>query len=178
MHTHSLLWQFFHFFLELYYAVKLTPGFSNKLAVLFGGPEQIDPAIREELEEIFLSRSRREPVPSSFKRYVIIQIAAIIVILIGMLYFYDQLDWVGMSGTSLIILITLINCGAILEQKRWVFNLEFTRFVLATSMIAIFTKQPLIWLVVITALETVLVNYSSLRKIYMKNLIPSKKFNQ
>lgn len=178
LHTHSLLWQFFHFFLELYYAVKLTPGFRNKLAVLFGGPEQIDPAIREELEEIFLSRSRRAPVPSPFKRYVVIQIAAIIVILIGMLYFYHQLDWVGMSGTSLIILITLINCGAILEQKRWVFNLEFTRFVLTTSMIAIFTQQPLIWLVVITALETVLVNYSSLRKVYMKNLIPTKKFNQ
>ena len=28
---------------------------------------------------------------------------------------------------TLIIIVTLVNCGAILEQKRWIFYLEYSR---------------------------------------------------
>ncbi|MCO4292548.1 sterol desaturase family protein [Solitalea sp. MAHUQ-68] len=176
LQTNSLLWQFFHFFLELYYAAKLTKGFGNKLKVLFGGPEQIDPSIREQLELIFLSRSKRLPLAKKFKTYVVVQLIFIIMVLIAMLYFYNQLNLLIATSVSLIILITLINCGAILEQKKWVFNLEFARFLLASGMIAVFTEQPLIWLVVITLTEAVLVNFSAIKRSYMKGLKPSKKF--
>ena len=47
---------------------------------------------------------------------------------------------------ALTILLTLINCGAIMEQKQWVFSLEFLR--LLTVGISFVLTYPYIWLLV------------------------------
>ena len=36
--------------------------------------------------------------------------------------------------------LTLINCGAIMEHKRWVFNIEFARAFLTVSSLIYFTS--------------------------------------
>jgi len=137
MESKSLLWQLFHFILELSISVKNANGIVNKFKVLFGKPEVIQADLRETLEDKFLTP---KPIAKSnltdlFKNYVVLQLSVSIVALLFMLYFYDTMNTAIMWFSSVILIITLINCGAILEQKTWVFYLEYLRFVLSLAFI-------------------------------------------
>ncbi len=55
---------------------------------------------------------------------------------------------------SLGLILTLINCGAIMEQKKWVFYLEFLR--LLTVTIGIVIAYPAGWLSVLLLLVALL----------------------
>jgi hypothetical protein len=51
--------------------------------------------------------------------------------------FEHQLNWQMQTLFTLFIIVTLVNCGAILEQKRWIFYLEYSRvFLFMTGALA------------------------------------------
>ncbi|MVM35914.1 sterol desaturase [Spirosoma sp. HMF4905] len=140
--SHSFLWQHFHGLLEVLVAARRANGWSAKVRVLFGRPDSIDPGIREELEGRFLSadtagrltihhKSRR------FKGYVIGQMAGILMILFAFLLIEAYVPAYLQLLTALFILLTLINCGALLEQRQWVLYLEIGR--VAVLWLALYT---------------------------------------
>jgi len=71
--THSFLWQHFHFLLEIYYAAKKEKGFRNKMRVVFGRPDDIDPDLRDKLEQKFHIRNNEKPADRELNRYVVWQ---------------------------------------------------------------------------------------------------------
>ncbi|GAB3809820.1 sterol desaturase family protein [Spirosoma humi] len=130
--SHSFLWQHFHGLLEVVVAMRRTPDLRAKAAVLFGRPDTVDPAIREKLEQQFLSADAagRSAVHNSsrrFRGYVSGQLAGILAILFVFLLIERSVPASLQLLTSLFILLTVINCGALLEQRRWVLYLEFGR---------------------------------------------------
>ena len=142
LNSYSFLWQHFHFLLEIFYAVKTSTGLKNKFKIIFGKPERINANIREGLEKIFLFRNNSIPKSKRFKNYVIFQIAFILIFLFFFLLFENYFSIVVQVGVSSFILVTLINCGAILEQRKWVFYLEYIRASIFFSLIYIYEPYP------------------------------------
>jgi alkylglycerol monooxygenase len=135
--SHSFMWQHFHYLMELVEAARRVKGWKSKVKIFFGRPEMIDQSIREELEKIYLPHRVQMATTARFKVYVFVQlvIAAAILFLTAILFF--ELDLVEKVAATLFILITLLNCGALLEQQRWIYYLEYIRFLLITAFISI-----------------------------------------
>jgi alkylglycerol monooxygenase len=130
--SHSFLWQHFHQFLELAYAVAETRGIGEKLRMVFGRPDKISPEIRTHLESIFLSGTRtgKKKNKSSLKYYVIFQLIISLTLLFVLTLTHHLLEMPLFVLGTIFILITLVNCGAILDQRKWAFYPEYSRALL------------------------------------------------
>jgi alkylglycerol monooxygenase len=135
--SNSFLWQHFHYIVELVLACRQTKGIKNKLKVLFGKPESLDESLRLRAEQIFQIKSSNIAASHSLNKYVIVQVVLSLVLLFTFILFEYHLPWIAQSVITILILITLINCGAILEQRKWIFYLEYSRIwlILAASLI-------------------------------------------
>lgn len=127
LNSHSFLWQHFHFYLELLQGVRQTKGFTHKLKLVFGKPDLLDPAIRPRLEEQYLLRNDTVQATRRLHDYVVIQLVVMLTGLFTFLLLEHYVPVLVQVLIALFIFITLINCGAILEQRRWVFYLEYAR---------------------------------------------------
>ena len=75
---------------------------------------------------------------------------------------------------SCLILVTLINCGAIMEQKIWIVYLEFSRFVLAG--ICLLILSPTVWLLLsMISLVCLIYYYSSYLQIHYLRFVYAKE---
>ena len=147
--SHSFLWQHFHGLLEVFVAMRRVPGLRAKVAVLFGRPDTVDPAIREGLERQFLSadaagRSAVHNDSRRFRGYVSGQLAGILAILFVFLLIERSVPSSLQLLTSLFILLTVINCGALLEQRRWVLYLEFGRLAVLWLALYVTVGDPML----------------------------------
>ncbi|WP_233219024.1 hypothetical protein [Adhaeribacter arboris] len=64
------------------------------------------------------------------------------------------------------ILLTLINCGAILEQRAWVFYLEYSRVIFILFTIYMYHSYLIIPVVLLLYLVLSIVYFSRLKKTY------------
>lgn len=135
--SYSFLWQHFHFVTELFYAARNTPGIVNKWKLIVGKPENIDAVYREKAEARLLVNKSDVPVDKPLNRYVVWQIVLSIVLLFVFILFERYLPTHQQVLITLALLLTLINCGAIMEQKQWIVYLEFLRLLTVTLGIMI-----------------------------------------
>jgi len=144
--SNSFLWQHFHFILEIIYTVKKTKGFGEKCKIIFGRPDKIDPDLRPQLEKKFLTPNRSIQVTSRLSAYVVWQVAIMLIILFSFLLLEYYIPVFIQICITLIIFLTLINTGAILEQKRWVFYLEYVRLLIGFVIISYYWPHPFLFL--------------------------------
>jgi sterol desaturase/sphingolipid hydroxylase (fatty acid hydroxylase superfamily) len=142
LESHSFLWQHFHYLVELGYAVRQARGWMARLKVIFGRPADFDPAFRAIAEKRFLSKNKVRTKSQKFRVYVVAQFAVMVTTLFFLLLFEHYLSLYVQVTTAMVILVTLINCGAILEQRRWVFYLEFVRGLLIILTTYYFFPNP------------------------------------
>lgn len=166
--SYSFLWQHFHFLAELVYAVRRTDGWWNKTKMLFSKPDQIDPEIREIAEARFKIRQSNAPFDKPLNRYVIWQIGLTVALLFIFILFEHRLPVAQQVLISLGIFLTLINCGAIMEQKQWIYYLEFLR--LLTVTIGFIIAYPAVWVNVLLLLTAVLLiaYFDTIRVYYLQ----------
>ncbi|NBA84204.1 sterol desaturase [Emticicia sp. CRIBPO] len=171
--SYSFLWQHFHFLVEIWYAAKAEKGLWNKLKVIFGSPEDFNPEVRAQAEKRFLAKDKAPAGSKRFRNYVLIQISFTLIFLFVMLLFESHLSTFLQVSASLFIIITVINCGAILEQRKWVFFLEFARISLV--LITGFYYYPNIKLIIVLYVMIVaLISYYSIIKKQYLNLVYGK----
>jgi alkylglycerol monooxygenase len=130
--SYSFLWQHFHFITELVLAARKTNGLLNKIRLLFGKPDLLDPGFREQAERKLLVEKNDIPVDKPLNRYVVWQIVGSIGLLFVFILFERYLPLHQQVLITIALLLTLINCGAIMEQKKWVVYLEFLRLLTVT----------------------------------------------
>ena len=135
--SYSFVWQHFHYYLELAEACRRVKGIPNKLKIIFGNPEMLDQNIRPELEHKLLPANRLIKSGFVFKSYLNIQLVLVVSILFLTTYFFGKLEDIDKIFASSFILITLINCGALLEQRRWIYYLEIVRLLIVVGYISI-----------------------------------------
>lgn len=165
--SNSFLWQHFHFILELLVAVKRENGLKNKFRKLFGKPECVDCTIRAELEEKFNITHNAGSAGSDLNRYVVFQVITSLILLFVFIAFESGLTWQLQSLFVIIILVTLVNCGAILEQKRWIFYLEYSRMFLCVVTLLFYYPSAILGTCVALLMPFSLYYFNSLQRKYL-----------
>ena len=126
--SYSFLWQHFHYYLEILEAYKRADGFKGRWASVFGSPALMDQNIRPKLELKYLQNKTKEK-KIKFKGYVNFQMILIIVLLTLTTMFYESINQLNAFAILIFIIITLINVGALLEQRKWIYYLECFRLI-------------------------------------------------
>lgn len=166
--SYSFLWQHFHFGIEMIYASRKAKGWWQKFKILFDEPAAIPAEAREEAERDFLSKNKSDQEDTPLNRYVIWQIGISLAALFCFILFEHHVGFSQQWLITLCILLTLVNCGAIMEQKRWIVYLEFARLVVAGSTLVI--TYPHTWLVLCGLLLIVLLiaYFETIRERYLQ----------
>ena len=134
--SYSFLWQHFHYYFEIYELWKRSKGFKAKWDAVFGSPADMDQDIRPLLEKRFLQDKTNRNNRLKFKKYLYIQLAVSTLILTVFTYYFDNLNVYDRLFALSFIMITLINCGALLEQRNWIYYLEYLRlFIVFTYLL-------------------------------------------
>lgn len=126
--SHSFLWQHFHFMLEMWISVVRAQGVRQKLAILFGKPDLIDVRIRPALERRLSFRRQERAFLVSLLNYIRIQTVMTLVVLFLLILFEHYLSAPQLFLLSVFIILSVVTTGAMLEQRQWIFHLEFARF--------------------------------------------------
>jgi sterol desaturase/sphingolipid hydroxylase (fatty acid hydroxylase superfamily) len=135
LRTYSFLWQHFHFLFELWLTVKAQSTLKNKLKVIFGSPTLIDQQARAKAERIFSVKQTKLKLQDGLNSYVIWQVVILLAALSAFIYFEPHISILFKWQFTALTVLSLINCGAIMEQKKWVFNVEFMRLLVALSIV-------------------------------------------
>lgn len=133
--SYSFLWQHFHYYLEIIEACKRTLSVKDKLRIVFGSPALLDQDIRPALEKKFLQHKSHSQYRFKFKNYLNIQLIITVILLTLLTAFYTQTRLEDQLFALFFILITLINCGALMEQRKWIYDLECIRLILVAVFI-------------------------------------------
>ena len=133
--SYSFLWQHFHYYLEIIEACRRTLSFKGKLKIVFGSPALLDQDIRSALEKRFLQHKSHSQYRFKFKKYLNIQLIFTVILLTLLTAFYAQTGMDDQLFALFFILITLINCGALMEQRKWIYDLECIRLILVAVFI-------------------------------------------
>lgn len=168
--SYSFLWQHFHFLVEIWYFAKQKEGLINKLKVVFGNPADFDPEIRATVEKKFLSKHKVSARTQKFRTYVVGQFSVMVLILFLLLLFEHFTDPFLQITAALFILITLINCGAILEQRRWVFLLEVARGLVVIVTTFYYYPDPTTFAILSAITVGSLAYFPSLQKQYLNSI--------
>lgn len=140
--SHSFIWQHIHYFLEIIEAAKQKHGLKNKLRIVFGRPEDLDQAIRPALEKKYLSRSKFINASIRHKNYVQIQFVAVVILLFITSLCYSFFDLPDLLFLVSLIFVTLINCGALIEQRTWICYLEQIRIIILIVYVGYIFDEP------------------------------------
>jgi len=132
----SFLWQHFHYYAELWEACRRSGSFRQSVKLIFGKPEDLDQSIREDLEAKLLPEKSSPRLTFRFRAYVNVQIAGALLGLTLTTLFLNELSPFQAFIAVGLIIITLINCGALLEQKRWIYYLEGIRFLAVSGWVS------------------------------------------
>lgn len=136
--SYSFLWQHFHYYFEIYELWKRSKGFKARWDAVFGSPAAMDQDIRPMLEKRFLQDKTDRSHRLKFRNYLYIQLAVSTLILTFITYYFNSLGFYDKIFGLSFIIITLINCGALLEQRKWIYYLEYSRlFILSTYLLYI-----------------------------------------
>lgn len=173
--SYSFLWQHFHYFLEMAYAFRRTRGLKNKLRIIFGSPETLDQVIRAKLERIYLPNRNSAGSSVLYKQYVTLQFVAVIILLFVISLFIRELGAVDALASIFLVLITIINCGALLEQRTWIYHLEYIRLLLICGYSACRIEQPAWFGITLLFIAILLWPVPSVKKWYLRWLYGENK---
>ncbi len=135
--TYSFLWQHFHYYLEIREAVRQTSGITQKMKVIFGSPALMDQSIRPQLEEKWLPGPPESGHTPARKIYLNIQLGIAFLLMCLMTYYFAVLTYPERAFGAVFILFTLIICGGLLEQRRWIRYMEYSRVLLILAYLLI-----------------------------------------
>lgn len=165
LNSHSFLWQHFHFVLELGYAFFQVRGIRQKFKVVFGKPDDIDPAIRTRLEQRFLTNKRKD-VRKVLTEAITAQTILNLVLLFFVILLEPNMTGLQLGLSAFFMLISIINTGAMLEQKSWIFYLELGRLFILCFFLATFSIPIYFTLLFLALLLIATVFFRQLRSFY------------
>lgn len=125
--SYSFLWQHFHYYLEIIEACKQKKSFKGRLKIIFGNPGLLNQEIRPALEKRYFQDRSPDQYRFKFRKYLNIQLIFSILLLTFVTAGYAYLGLDDKLFITTMILLTLINCGALMEQKKWIYYLECSR---------------------------------------------------
>lgn len=177
LNTYSFLWQHFHFAIELWLAMKTKKSWKEKFAVLLVKPEKIDPSLRIEAESMFRIKQvhGEGQIERPLNRYVRWQVIMLLASMFVVILFEHHLSAGFKTGFALFTVLTLINCGAIMEQKKWIFYLEYARFVLTISGLLLLYPHSSLFIVLLISFFILFYLIDPLKDYYLHIIYQNKR---
>lgn len=166
--SYSFLWQHFHFLLELGVAFKRAKSIRQKLKVLFGRPDDIDPRIRASLERKLSFRNQQQTLNRNLRRFIRVQTLLTLAMLFLVILFSHYLLPRQLVFFALFILLSLVNTGAMLEQRSWVFSIDYVRLGLLGIIIHSFYPGIMFTTLFCMGMLMILVFYKTLNTYYSR----------
>jgi sterol desaturase/sphingolipid hydroxylase (fatty acid hydroxylase superfamily) len=163
--SNSFLWQHFHYYAELVEACRRSGSLWKSIRIIVGRPESLDQNIRHDLETKLLPGKKIFKVHFRFKVYLNLQLVAC---LAGLFFFtlaFNELNAVEKTFNIALILITLVNCGALLEQQRWIYFLEVSRVLVLCSVVS-YWQHSFGFFAVSLILTLIIATLDSVEKLY------------
>lgn len=168
--SYSFLWQHFHYYLELTEACRRVKGFKQKCRIIFGSPATLDQDIRPALEKRFLAQGRKKNHQFKIKNYLNAQVIFSILLLTGFTAWFPLLGTADKLCIATIIVLTLINCGALMEQRKYIYELECVRMILLLSYL-LWKADLLEWIVLPAVAMLLMEQYFQLSKLYYRYVL-------
>jgi len=149
--SYSFLWQHFHYILELSVAFRMAKTTKQKLKVIFGGPNDIDARIRLLLERKFSKKTVEADVKYSNKltHSIIAKTTVTMIVLFLTILFSEFITACNIFLITAFIILSVIATGAMLDQKKWIFHLDFLRSIIIGYLVISFFSNPFLHLVII-----------------------------
>ena len=149
--SYSFLWQHFHYVLELAVAFRMAKTIKQKLKVIFGGPNDIDARIRLLLERKYSKKTVEVDFKYSKKltNSIIAKTIVTMIVLFLTILFSEYLSAFTILLITVFIILSVIATGAMLDQKKWIFHLDFLRSIIIGYLSFSFFPNPLLHLVVV-----------------------------
>jgi alkylglycerol monooxygenase len=166
--SYSFLWQHFHFLAEMVITVRSVHGFRNKCNIIFGRPADIPAHAAKKAVQVFNIHQNKTRAEMPLNRYVVWQVVITIASLFTFILFEHYMSAYEKTLIVLMIFLTLINCGAIMEQKRWIFYLEFSRLILAGAAIVLAYPNSLLGTILLIAGLLALHYFNQIKNYYFK----------
>lgn len=168
--SHSFLWQHFHYVLELIVGFRLAKGFNAKFKVVFGGPNDIDPRIRTLLERKLSQKVRHVQHSKNLISAIKIKTITTVLVLFFTILFSNYITSERVILITVFIVLSVIVTGAMLEQKRWIFHLEFLRFTLLCFIINFSFPTLYFTVFVLASISSVVIFYDEIQNRYQHYL--------
>ncbi|RYZ96641.1 MAG: sterol desaturase family protein [Sphingobacteriaceae bacterium] len=171
--TYSLLWQHFHFVIELWLMVKTQKTIKNKLRIIFGSPVLMDPDMRDRAEKIFGIKQHQVPLQKRLNNYVIWQMIVVLITLFIFILFDFKLGASEKFLFTAFTILSLINCGAIMEQKKWIFAVEFLRMLVVGSALWLYNADyQIVTFFILAVLALLALFYRTVEERYLSVVYP------
>lgn len=171
--SHSFLWQHFHYVLELLVAFRLAKGSKAKFKVIFGGPNDIDPRIRTLLERKLSQKVRHVQHSKNLILAIKVKTVTTVLVLFLTILFSHYITSERLILITVFIVLSVIVTGAMLEQKRWIFHLEFLRFTLLCFIINFSFPTLYFTVFVLGSIISVVLFYDEIQNRYQQFLFSS-----
>ncbi|MNS29425.1 hypothetical protein D3C72_614250 [compost metagenome] len=130
----------------------------------------MDQDIRPILEKRFLQDKAAPNQRLRFKNYLYIQLGICTLILTVFTYYFDYLELYDKVFVLSLVIITLINCGALLEQRKWIYYLEYARLAMISTYF-LYEEDLIAFFFVPIAVMIFAEQLFSLSKIYQNTIL-------
>ena len=130
----------------------------------------MDQDIRPILEKRFLQDKSNPHQRLRFRNYLYIQLGICTLILTVFTYYFDYLQAYDKIFVLSLVILTLINCGALLEQRKWIYYIEYSRIIMITTYF-LYEEDLLVFFFVPIAIMIFIEQLFSLSKIYQNTIL-------
>jgi sterol desaturase/sphingolipid hydroxylase (fatty acid hydroxylase superfamily) len=168
LNSYSFLWQHFHFYIELWLAFQQQKSWKNKLSLLFQKPEKLDSSLRQKAETIFNIKQSKASFTKPLNKYVVWQMIILLMALFAFILLEKRIGLAVQITFIICTFITLINCGAIMEQKKWIFYLEGLRLFFI-MLLPFFYKEFIVYQMLVCTLLLLVITlyYTNVKERYL-----------
>lgn len=170
LNSHSFLWQHFHFPMEVWMNFIHAKGFKAKWKAVFGRPDDLDPRYRSVLERKLLNVQPVKHSTEAIRQYVTAQTVFSLCLLFVIATFHAWFPPAQLLLWSAFILVSLVNSGAILDQRRWIFYLEYTRVILVMCSVVLVYPNAWTTMGMLLATTCLVAYFRRIRKYYFRIL--------
>lgn len=139
------VWANFHYWIDLFRIARTGSTLRKKLLV-FVKPPGWQPAglagTEAKIDDHFFRRNKYSPqYDPRLNRYLVVQFILALILATLIIFLHSRLSALQISTAAILVILTLITCGALLEQKHWTSSFEYFRLLFWLG--TVFTYTPL-----------------------------------
>lgn len=142
------VWANFHFYGDMLKGYKLLKSSKDKFLLIFRGPEYLGTLLGQKSDEQTTSVKFRTKVPLNMQVYVLAQFIILLFGLVSYMDHFNELSVFYKFTLFALVVLSVLNCGAIMENKKWVNTIEVIRlaaFLPLYNTLYLFYYKSFIW---------------------------------